>query len=193
MNADKPYRNEYPINLLIDGYKQAGIPFAPESCLMTEEQKKRLEKAAFSLSARLQKFLRLRYEEFQSCKASAESEGISEARVRTALRRLLKNLSGSDNMELIQKRMSEVLREKEEAMNQMIADPRAKEISLDDLQLSVRIYNALKRAGIFTVKEILIAEKEGRLSEIRLLGEKGRKEILAEVGSALKQKDGISS
>lgn len=154
---------------------------------------KRLEKAAFSLSARLQKFLRLRYEEFQSCKASAESEGISEARVRTALRRLLKNLSGSDNMELIQKRMSEVLREKEEAMNQMIADPRAKEISLDDLQLSVRIYNALKRAGIFTVKEILIAEKEGRLSEIRLLGEKGRKEILAEVGSALKQKDGISS
>lgn len=193
MNADKPYRNEYQINLLIDGYKQAGIPFAPESCSMTEEQKKRLEKAAFSLSARLQKFLRLRYEVFQSCKASAESEGISEARVRTALRRLLKNLSGSDNMELIQKRMSEVLREKEEAMNQMIADPRAKEISLDDLQLSVRIYNALKRAGIFTVKEILIAEKEGRLSEIRLLGEKGRKEILAEVGSALKQKDGISS
>lgn len=193
MNADKPYRNEYPINLLIDGYKQAGIPFAPESCSMTEEQKKRLEKAAFSLSARLQKFLRLRYEVFQPCKASAESEGISEARVRTALRRLLKNLSGSDNMELIQKRMSEVLREKEEAMNQMIADPRAKEISLDDLQLSVRIYNALKRAGIFTVKEILIAEKEGRLSEIRLLGEKGRKEILAEVGSALKQKDGISS
>ena len=67
MNADKPYRNEYPINLLIDGYKQAGIPFAPESCSITEERKKRLEKPAFSLSARLQKFLRLRYEEFQSC------------------------------------------------------------------------------------------------------------------------------
>lgn len=193
MNADKPYRNEYPINLLIDGYKQAGIPFAPESCSMTEEQKKRLEKAPFSLSARLQKFLRLRYEEFQFCKASAESEGMAEARVRTSLRRLLKNLSSSDNMELIQKGMPEVLREKEEAMNQMIADPRAKEISLDDLQLSVRTYNALKRAGIFTVKEILIAEKEGRLSEIRLLGEKGRIEILADAGSALKQKGGISS
>ena len=193
MNADKSYRNEYPINLLIDVYKQAGIPFDPESYSMTEDQKKGFEKAVFSLSARLQKFLILRYEEDQSCKAIAESEGISEARVRTALRRLLKNLSSSDNMELIQKGMPEVLREKEEAMNQMIADPRAKEISLDDLQLSVRIYNALKRAGIFTVKEILIAEKEGRLSEIRLLGEKGRKEILAEVGSALKQKDGISS
>lgn len=193
MNADKPYRNEYPINLLIDGYKQAGIPFAPESCSMTEEQKKRLEKAPFSLSARLQKFLRLRYEEFQFCKASAESEGMAEARVRTSLRRLLKNLSSSDNMELIQKGMPEVLGEKEEAMNQMIADPRAKEISLDDLQLSVRIYNALKWAGIFPVKEILIAEKEGRLSEIRLLGEKGRIEILADAGSALKQKDGISS
>ena len=193
MNADKSYRNEYPINLLIDVYKQAGIPFDPESYSMTEDQKKGFEKAVFSLSARLQKFLILRYEEDQSCKAIAESEGISEARVRTALRRLLKNLSSSDNMELIQKGMPEVLREKEEAMNQMIADPRAKEISLDDLQLSVRIYNALKRAGIFTVKEILIAEKEGRLSEIRLLGEKGRKEILAEAGSALKQKDGISS
>ena len=96
-------------------------------------------------------------------------------------------------MELIQKRMSEVLREKEEAMNQMIADPRAQEISLDALQRSVRTYYALKRERIFTVKDILIAEKEGRLSEIRLLGEKGRKEILAKAESALKQKDGISS
>lgn len=193
MNADKSYRNEYPINLLIDVYKQAGIPFDPESYSMTEDQKKGFEKAVFSLSARLQKFLILRYEEDQSCKAIAESEGISEARVRTALRRLLKNLSSSDNMELIQKGMPEVLREKEEAMNQMIADPRAQEISLDALQRSVRTYYALKRERIFTVKDILIAEKEGRLSEIRLLGEKGRKEILAKAESALKQKDGISS
>ena len=193
MNADKSYRNEYPINLLIDVYKQAGIPFDPESYSMTEDQKKGFEKAVFSLSARLQKFLILRYEEDQSCKAIAESEGISEARVRTALRRLLKNLSSSDNMELIQKGMPEVLREKEEAMNQMIADHRAQEISLDALQRSVRTYYALKRERIFTVKDILIAEKEGRLSEIRLLGEKGRKEILAKAESALKQKDGISS
>ena len=193
MNADKSYRNEYPINLLIDVYKQAGIPFDPESYSMTEDQKKGFEKAVFSLSARLQKFLILRYEEDQSCKAIAESEGISEARVRTALRRLLKNLSSSDNMELIQKGMPEVLREKEDAMNQMIADPRAQEISLDALQRSVRTYYALKRERIFTVKDILIAEKEGRLSEIRLLGEKGRKEILAKAESALKQKDGISS
>lgn len=193
MNADKSYRNEYPINLLIDVYKQAGIPFDPESYSMTEDQKKGFEKAVFSLSARLQKFLILRYEEDQSCKAIAESEGISEARVRTALRRLLKNLSSSDNMELIQKGMPEVLREKEEAMNQMIADPRAQEISLDALQRSFRTYYALKRERIFTVKDILIAEKEGRLSEIRLLGEKGRKEILAKAESALKQKDGISS
>lgn len=193
MNADKSYRNEYPINLLIDVYKQAGIPFDPESYSMTEDQKKGFEKAVFSLSARLQKFLILRYEEDQSCKAIAESEGIFEARVRTALRRLLKNLSSSDNMELIQKGMPEVLREKEEAMNQMIADPRAQEISLDALQRSVRTYYALKRERIFTVKDILIAEKEGRLSEIRLLGEKGRKEILAKAESALKQKDGISS
>lgn len=193
MNADKSYRNEYPINLLIDVYKQAGIPFDPESYSMTEDQKKGFEKAVFSLSARLQKFLILRYEEDQSCKAIAESEEISEARVRTALRRLLKNLSSSDNMELIQKGMPEVLREKEEAMNQMIADPRAQEISLDALQRSVRTYYALKRERIFTVKDILIAEKEGRLSEIRLLGEKGRKEILAKAESALKQKDGISS
>ena len=193
MNADKSYRNEYPINLLIDVYKQAGIPFDPESYSMTEDQKKGFEKAVFSLSARLQKFLILRYEEDQSCKAIAESEGISEARVRTALRRLLKNLSSSDNMELIQKGMPEVLREKEEAMNQMIADPRAQEISLDALQRSVRTYYALKRERSLTVKDILIAEKEGRLSEIRLLGEKGRKEILAKAESALKQKDGISS
>ena len=151
-----------------------------------------LEQAVFSLSARLQRFLRKRYLEGQSCRAIAVSEDISEARVRTALHRLLKNLSRPENMDLIQNGLQIVLEKQKAAIAGIVDDPRAEKITLEQLNLTVRSYNLLKAAGLITVKNILESEQEGRLSAIRLLGEQGRKEVLAKAGAAM-VKDGTAS
>lgn len=61
--------------------------------------------------------------------------------------------------------------------------------SIEELELSVRTYNCLKRAGINTIAE-LINTSITELSNVRNLGQKGAKEIsekLADIGYILKE------
>ena len=53
----------------------------------------------------------------------------------------------------------------------------AKVISIDEVKLSVRSYNCLKRAGLFTLDQVLISYQKGNLMKIRNLGRKGCEEI----------------
>ena len=63
-------------------------------------------------------------------------------------------------------------------------DPSVKmlETSIDDLDLSVRAYNCLKRAGILTLYD-LIDKSETEMSKIRNLGKKSLKEVIDKVKS----------
>ena len=49
-------------------------------------------------------------------------------------------------------------------------------MSIDDLDLTVRSYNCLKRAGISTVEE-LTQKTEEEMSRVRNLGKKSLKEV----------------
>ena len=51
------------------------------------------------------------------------------------------------------------------------------EQDVDDLQLSVRSHNALKRAGLFTVESVIDAIADGSMEKIRNLGRKSVAEI----------------
>lgn len=51
------------------------------------------------------------------------------------------------------------------------------EQDVDDLQLSVRSHNALKRAGLFTVESVIDAIADGSMEKIRNLGRKSVSEI----------------
>jgi len=60
---------------------------------------------------------------------------------------------------------------------------------IEDLELSVRSYNCLKRAGIQTVEE-LTQKTEEDMMRVRNLGKKSLKEVkdkLAELGLGFKQ------
>ena len=63
-----------------------------------------------------------------------------------------------------------------------VEDPNVKilETSIDDLDLSVRAYNCLKRAGILTLKD-LITKSENEMMKIRNLGKKSLKEVMDKV------------
>lgn len=63
-----------------------------------------------------------------------------------------------------------------------VEDPNLKmlETSIDDLDLSVRAYNCLKRAGILSLKD-LVSKSENEMMKIRNLGKKSLKEVIDKV------------
>jgi DNA-directed RNA polymerase subunit alpha len=67
-------------------------------------------------------------------------------------------------------------------MKQNLEDPKQKalETSIDDLELSVRAYNCLKRAGINNVQD-LVNKTENEMMKIRNLGKKSLKEVIDKI------------
>lgn len=67
-------------------------------------------------------------------------------------------------------------------MTSKIEDPAQKmlDVSIDDLDFSVRAYNCLKRAGILTLRD-LVDKSENDMMKIRNLGKKSLKEVIDKV------------
>lgn len=81
---------------------------------------------------------------------------------------------------------TEILVEKEEGKKE-----KGLEMSIEELDLSVRSYNCLKRAGINTVED-LACKTEDEMMKVRNLGKKSLEEVLnklAELGLALRPSD----
>ena len=80
----------------------------------------------------------------------------------------------------------DVMVEKEDDKNE-----KKLEMTIEELDLSVRSYNCLKRAGINTVQE-LTDKSEADMMRVRNLGRKSLEEVknkLAELGLSLRQDD----
>ena len=80
----------------------------------------------------------------------------------------------------------EIMVEKEDDQKERVL-----EMSIEDLDLTVRSYNCLKRAGINTVEE-LIQRTEEEMMKVRNLGRKSLEEViqkLAALGLGLKKKE----
>ena len=80
----------------------------------------------------------------------------------------------------------EILVEKEESKKEKIL-----EMNIEDLDLSVRSYNCLKRAGINTVEE-LVQRDEEEMMKVRNLGRKSLEEVqqkLSALGLTLRTSD----
>lgn len=86
-------------------------------------------------------------------------------------------------------RTAEVMVEKEDDEKEKVL-----EMSIDELELSVRSYNCLKRAGINTVEELTNKTSEDMM-KVRNLGRKSLEEVLAklkELGLALNPSDEVT-
>jgi DNA-directed RNA polymerase subunit alpha len=81
---------------------------------------------------------------------------------------------------------AEIMVEKEETQKEKML-----EMTIEELDLSVRSYNCLKRAGINTVQE-LTAKSEPEMIKVRNLGRKSLEEVkskLADLGLGLRKDD----
>ena len=67
-------------------------------------------------------------------------------------------------------------------MNEKVEDPKLKTLQtpIEDLDLSVRAYNCLKRASLLTVQDIT-AKSENEMMKIRNLGKKSLKEVIDKI------------
>jgi len=74
-------------------------------------------------------------------------------------------------------RATEVLVQKDETKSE-----RSSEMTIEELELSVRAYNSLKRAGINSVNELL-GKNEDEMAKIRNLGRKSLEEVLLKLES----------
>jgi DNA-directed RNA polymerase subunit alpha len=80
-----------------------------------------------------------------------------------------------------------------EVLTDKVEDEKVKvmELNIDELELSVRSFNCLKRAGINTVEELTNKTPEDMM-KVRNLGRKSLEEVLAklkELGLHLRQSD----
>ena len=83
-------------------------------------------------------------------------------------------------------RNAEIMVEKEEDQKEKVL-----EMTIEELDLSVRSYNCLKRAGINTVQE-LANKSEDDMMKVRNLGRKSLEEVkhkLDELGLGLRKED----
>jgi DNA-directed RNA polymerase subunit alpha len=81
---------------------------------------------------------------------------------------------------------AEIMVEKEEDQKEKVL-----EMTIEELDLSVRSYNCLKRAGINTVQE-LTQKSEEDMMKVRNLGRKSLEEVqekLGELGLGLREED----
>ena len=74
-------------------------------------------------------------------------------------------------------RMAEVIVEKEEDDSQKVMD-----MNIDELELSVRSYNCLKRAGINNIQDLLKKSKSD-MFKVRNLGAKSVEEVIQKLES----------
>ena len=89
----------------------------------------------------------------------------------------------TDDLSMITKMTNEVLDKEENEKEKVLV------MSIDELELSVRSYNCLKRAGINTVEELTNRTSEDMM-KVRNLGRKSLEEVLAklkELGLELSQ------
>lgn len=197
----------YPYNLALSiaGDEKTAIKLSAESI---ESQLNKLEE-------RQQRILQYRFKEKLTLEKTGQKEGLTRERIRqieAKALRLLRHPSriakmraytyaeivtiGEERNQLrkdnqyLKKAIKKLTNKKVnmEEIEEMVLATEIEEQGIEELGLSVRAYNALRRRGIRTIGEVIdLTEKD--LSEIRNLGSKSREEIK----NALKELQNISN
>ena len=170
-------RDEYPINLLKTiAAEQTRFEFNADE--ITEDKLDGLAHIIASLPEREQQILQLRYQERKTLREIGEIVGVTLERIRSQEHKALHHLSTPPRLGYIkygkvayEKLIAERKAEKEKEYNE-----RGFNIPLEELDLSVRAFNNLKKIGCNTVADVVEITEEKILS-VKSLGVKTRPEI----------------
>ena len=187
MNTINPTTHPYPDNLLYDIF--GGEWEFPRPADFDGS----LEYVLHSLTERERRVLDFRYKNGLTFEEIGKHFCVTRERVRQIYARALRKLCNPQRLNYLKYGVSGVIaRQTESAREAALASlpktDKPEDITLEELELSVRSYNCLKRAGKCTLRDV--SEMTfGELCHVRYIGKKSVNEIcavLAEYGVSLK-------
>ena len=142
-----------------------------------------LEYVLNSLTERERRVLDFRYKDGLTFEAIGKRECVTRERARQIYARALRKLCNPQRLNYLKYGISGVVARKTEnareaALASLPKPEKPEDIPLEELELSVRSYNCLKRAGVDTLADIA-ALTQNELSQVRNLGKKSFDEICA--------------
>lgn len=143
-----------------------------------------LEYVLNSLTERERRVLDFRYKDGLTFEAIGKRECVTHERIRQIHAKSLRKLRHPDRLNYLKYGVSGVIARKTESVREAALaslpkpDKPEADITLEELELSVRSYNCLKRAGVATLADIA-ALTLNELSQVRNLGKKSIDEICA--------------
>lgn len=118
------------------------------------------------------------YKEEMTLKQIAEKKNLSTERIRQIKAKAIRKLRHPINSKYIKfgyEKYIGMLKKKEIEIREEMESRRIIDVKIEELPLSIRAYNCLKRAGIYTVSDVKSKEQ---LMKLRALGRKTYEEIL---------------
>lgn len=172
---------EYPLNL-IENIFGSEIDFE-----LAEDFDGTLEYVLHNLTERERKVIKMRFEENLTYEKCGKAFGVTRERIRQVEVKALRKLRHPSRATMIKygirkyiDRQVNGITEFYEARLRGKEPPQLENMSIENMDLSVRSYNCLKRAGIVTVKDLIKLEPN-ELASIRNLGRRSYDEIVAKI------------
>lgn len=201
------YHATYPFNLVAAIFGECDLMdfIEKDKYTFTEDAEEAVKEAVGTLTEREQKVIQMRYECLMTLEEIAKEFNLTRNRIRQIEARALRKLRhpsrsraillGKDGLErreeakAVNESIEELERQREKLLaevNQLKADiyDREHETSpaisdgIETLELSVRSYNCLKRAGIRTIADLDLRMRDNDWFRIRNLGRKSADEIV---------------
>lgn len=170
MNTINPTTHPYPDNLLYDIF--GGEWEYPRPADFDGS----LEYVLHTLTERERRVLDFRYKDGLTFEAIGKRECVTRERIRQIHAKSLRKLRHPGRLNYLKYGVSGVIARKTEnareaALASLPKQDKPEDIPLEELGLSVRSYNCLKRAGVDTLADIA-ALTQNELSQVRNLGKK---------------------
>lgn len=171
-------QEEYENKLYSDIF---GIPV--EEVVLPDDYKEAIEIVLSQIDERQKQIILLRYKKHMTLEQCGFTMGISRERSRQLVAKALRRLRHPSRAKILGYGTSGYkakMQEREANLNEFKNGnfDLIGELLVDDLDLPIRAYNCLKRAGSNTIKDVAEIVSSGKLLKVRNLGQKTFEEIV---------------
>ena len=174
----KSLKEPYPKNLLLVIQVTAVYPTELPADNITDDIIAGLEHALSTLAEREQKIIRMRYQEHLPLREIGVAIGVTTERIRSLDDKILRKLREPQRLGYIKygKLGYEALISQREEEKRNAVDIMQRQMTLEELDLSVRSFNCLKKRGCDTVDDVANLSEE-EIIKTKNLGRKSMIEI----------------
>ena len=174
----RPQELPWPENLITEIGLEYAFPETKEYVSLNDDQMDGLIFVMGQLREREKVALLLRYKEHKTLDVTASYFNVTRERIRQIVAKSIRKLRNESRIPYYRDGYQATLDNREEIRKQILInlDEHMGEASLDELNLTVRTYNCLKRAGYTTLGDVATTDPE-TIKSVRNLGAKSYAEI----------------